>query len=193
MCGVWVCCVCERPIPYSSISSNITRIALIISRLDKIRGQGLQYTSPPLPSSFYPVLRSRSEPVLFGRSRSRCEDVKAKTFFVLLFSLFLYEKEPEPVKKKYLEPEPVKKGPAPKHCLYQCWWPVAGASTVCLHLPGEAAPVCYCSHQGIPFTCSIRFICALFTQIYVSISDLTRAEKKMMTRPLKNSFMIFPK
>ena len=45
--------------------------------------------------------RSRSEPVLFGRnwSQSRCEDVKAKTFFLLLFSLFLYEKEPEPVKK----------------------------------------------------------------------------------------------
>ena len=132
----------------------------------------------------WPVLRSRSEPVLFGRSRSRCEDVKAKTFFLLLFSLFLYEKEPEPVKK----------GPAPKHCLYQCWWPVAGASTVCLHLPGEAAPVCYCSHQGIPFTCSIRFICALFTQIYVSISDLTRAEQKDDDQSwTKNSFMIFPK
>ena len=43
--------------------------------------------------------RSRSGPVLFGRSRSRCEDVKAITFFLLLFSLFLYEKEPEPVKK----------------------------------------------------------------------------------------------
>ena len=38
-----------------------------------------------------PVLRSRSEPVLFGRSRY--EDVKAKTFVLLLFSLFLYEKE----------------------------------------------------------------------------------------------------
>ena len=65
------------------------------------------------------VLRSRSwsEPVLFGRSRSRCEDVKAKTCFLLLFSLFLYEEEPEPepVKKKYLEPEPVKSGPAPQH------------------------------------------------------------------------------
>ena len=50
------------------------------------------------------------EPVLFGRSRSqsRCEDVKAKTFFSLLFSIFFIEKEPEPVKKKYLEPEPVK-------------------------------------------------------------------------------------
>ena len=35
--------------------------------------------------------------------------------FLLLFSLFLYEKEPEPVKKKYLEPEPVKNGPAPQH------------------------------------------------------------------------------
>ena len=54
------------------------------------------------------------EPVLFGRSR--CEDVKAKTLFLLLFSLFLYEKEPEPVKTKYLEPEHVKKGPAPQHC-----------------------------------------------------------------------------
>ena len=56
------------------------------------------------------------EPVLFGRSRSRCKDVKAKTCFLLLFSLFLYEKEPElePVKKKY--PEPVQKGPAPQHC-----------------------------------------------------------------------------
>ena len=66
-----------------------------------------------------PVLRrrSQSEPVLFGWSRSQCEDVKAKTPFLLLFSLFLYEKEPEPVKKKYLEPEPVKKGPAPQH-----WW-----------------------------------------------------------------------
>ena len=44
--------------------------------------------------------------------------MKAKTFFLLLFSLFLYEKEPEPelepVKKKYLEPEPVKKGTAPQ-------------------------------------------------------------------------------
>ena len=30
--------------------------------------------------------------------------------FLLLFSLFLYEEEPEPVKKKYLEPEPVKSG-----------------------------------------------------------------------------------
>ena len=56
------------------------------------------------------------EPVLFGRSRSRCKDVKAKTCFLLLFSLFLYEKEPEPVNKKYLEPELVKKGPAPQHC-----------------------------------------------------------------------------
>ena len=37
-------------------------------------------------------------------------------FFLLLFSLFLYEEEPEPVKKKYLEPEPVKSGPAPQHC-----------------------------------------------------------------------------
>ena len=50
------------------------------------------------------------EPVLFGRSRSRCEQLKAKTFITIL-----YEKEPEPVKKKYLspelEPEPVKKGP----------------------------------------------------------------------------------
>ena len=42
---------------------------------------------------------SVAEPVLFGRSRSRWEDVKAKTFFLLLLSLFLYEKEPEPVKK----------------------------------------------------------------------------------------------
>ena len=67
-----------------------------------------------------PVLRSRSrsEPVLFGRSR--CKDVKAKTCFLLLFSLFLYEKEPEPVKKKYLEPEPVKKGPAPQHWMALC-------------------------------------------------------------------------
>ena len=65
------------------------------------------------------VLRSRSELVLFGRSRSRCKDVKAKTCFLLLFSLFLYEKEPVPVKKNYLEPEPVKKGPAPQH-----WGPV---------------------------------------------------------------------
>ena len=31
----------------------------------------------------------------FGRSRSRCKDVKAKTCFLLLFSLFLYEEEPE--------------------------------------------------------------------------------------------------
>ena len=46
------------------------------------------------------------EPILFGRSR--CEDVKAKTIFLLLhFSLFLNEKEPELVKKRYLEPEPV--------------------------------------------------------------------------------------
>ena len=37
------------------------------------------------------------ELVLFGRRRSRCEDLKAKTLFLLLFSLFLYEKEPEPV------------------------------------------------------------------------------------------------
>ena len=41
--------------------------------------------------------------------------MKAKTYFLLLFSLFLYEKDPEPVKKKYLKPEPVKKGPAPQH------------------------------------------------------------------------------
>ena len=41
--------------------------------------------------------------------------MKAKTWFLLLFSLFLYEEEPEPVKKKYLEPEPVKSGPAPQH------------------------------------------------------------------------------
>ena len=55
----------------------------------------------------------------FGRSRSRCKDVKAKTCYLLLFSLFLYEEEPElePVKKKYLEPEPVKSGPAPQHWL----------------------------------------------------------------------------
>ena len=39
------------------------------------------------------------EPVLFGRSRSRCKDVKAKTCFLLLLSLLLYEKEPEPVNK----------------------------------------------------------------------------------------------
>ena len=46
--------------------------------------------------------QSQSELVLFGPSRSwsRCKDVKAKTCFFLLFSLFLYEKEPEPVKKK---------------------------------------------------------------------------------------------
>ena len=52
-----------------------------------------------------------------GRSRSRCKDVKAKTCFLLLFRLFLYEKkpQPEPVKKKYLEPEQVKKGLAPQH------------------------------------------------------------------------------
>ena len=39
-----------------------------------------------------PVLRSqsRSEPVLLGRSQ--CKDVKAKTCFLLLFSLFLYAK-----------------------------------------------------------------------------------------------------
>ena len=36
--------------------------------------------------------------------------------FLLLFSLFLYEEEPEPVKKKYLEPERVKSGPALQHC-----------------------------------------------------------------------------
>ena len=35
--------------------------------------------------------------------------MKAKTFVVLLFRLFLYEKEPEAVKKKYLRPKPVKK------------------------------------------------------------------------------------
>ena len=55
-----------------------------------------------------------------GRSRSRCKDVKAKTCFLLLFSLFLYEEEPEPVKKKYLEPEPVKSGPAPQHWSTEC-------------------------------------------------------------------------
>ena len=48
-----------------------------------------------------PDPQSWSEPVLCGWIR--CEDVKAKTVFLLLFSLFLYEKEPEPVKKKYLE------------------------------------------------------------------------------------------
>ena len=53
----------------------------------------------------------------FGRSRSRCKDVKAKTCYLLLFSLFLYEEEP--VKKKYLEPEPVKSGPAPQHWFHQ--------------------------------------------------------------------------
>ena len=70
----------------------------------------------------------RSEPVLFGWSRSRCKDVKAKTCFFLLFSLFLHEKElePEPVKKKYLEPEPVKKGPAPQH------WCGFGSATLLL-------------------------------------------------------------
>ena len=53
----------------------------------------------------------------FGQSRSQCKDEKAKTCFLLLFSLFLYKEEPEPVKKKYLEPEPepVKSGPAPQH------------------------------------------------------------------------------
>ena len=40
---------------------------------------------------------SVAEPVLFGRSR--CEDVKAKTL-LLLFSLFLYEMEPEAGEKK---------------------------------------------------------------------------------------------
>ena len=41
----------------------------------------------------------KPEPVLFSRSRSRCKDVKEKTCFLLLFSLFLYEEELEPVKK----------------------------------------------------------------------------------------------
>ena len=41
--------------------------------------------------------------------------------FFTTFSLFLYEKEPETVKKKYLEPEPINKGPAPQHWdLYDC-------------------------------------------------------------------------
>ena len=35
--------------------------------------------------------------------------------FFTTFSRFLYEKELELVKKKYLEPEPVKKGPALQH------------------------------------------------------------------------------
>ena len=53
------------------------------------------------------VLTSVAEPEP-GRSRSQCEDVKAKTSFLLLFSLFLYEKEPEPVKN----------GPGPQHWVY---------------------------------------------------------------------------
>ena len=44
-----------------------------------------------------PDPQSWSEPVLCGWIR--CEDVEAKTVFLLLFSLFLYEKEPEPVEK----------------------------------------------------------------------------------------------
>ena len=62
------------------------------------------------------------EPVAAGRSSTfwsdpeRCKVVKAKTCFLLLFSLFLYEKKPEPVKKKYLEP--VKKGPAQQHWIW---------------------------------------------------------------------------
>ena len=82
--------------------------------LVKFHSVELIYRGYTVPTS---VLRSRSrsEPVLFGRSRSRCKDVKAKTCFLLLFSLFLYEKEPKLVKKKYLEPEPVQKGPAPQH------------------------------------------------------------------------------
>ena len=40
------------------------------------------------------VLRSR---YFFGRSR--CKDVEAKTCYLLLFSLFFYEEEPEPVKE----------------------------------------------------------------------------------------------
>ena len=59
------------------------------------------------------VAEPEPEPLLFGRSRWK--DVKAKTCILLLFNLVLYEKEPEPVKKKFLEPEPVKKGPAPQH------------------------------------------------------------------------------
>ena len=49
--------------------------------------------------SLWSIKISVAEPelVLFGQSRSRCEDLKAKTLFLLLFSLFLYEKEPEPV------------------------------------------------------------------------------------------------
>ena len=61
--------------------------------------------------------RSRSKLVLVGRNRSHCRGLNAKTLFSLLFRLFLYAKEAEPVKEKYLEPEPVKKGPAPQHCL----------------------------------------------------------------------------
>ena len=61
--------------------------------------------SPGLPE--LPGAVPEPELVLFGQSRSQCDDVKAKTPFLLLFSLFLYEKEPELVKKKY--PEPVKK------------------------------------------------------------------------------------
>ena len=41
------------------------------------------------------------EPVGAGTffGRSRCKDVKAKTCYLLLFSLFSYEEEPEPVKE----------------------------------------------------------------------------------------------
>ena len=53
----------------------------------------------PMSISLWSIKISVAEPelVLFGQSRSRCEDLKAKTLFLLLFSLFLYEKEPEPV------------------------------------------------------------------------------------------------
>ena len=65
------------------------------------------------------VLRSRSQSklVLVGWNRSHCRGLNAKTLFLLLFRLIFYAKEAEPVKEKYLEPEPVKKGPALQHCL----------------------------------------------------------------------------
>ena len=57
--------------------------------------------------------------------------MKAKTFFYNFLAYFYIKKEPEPVKKKYLEPEPelelVKKGLAPQHCFWQMQ--SAGSST----------------------------------------------------------------
>ena len=64
--------------------------------------------------------RSRSRYFLVGAGAGACVKMwRKKHVFLLLLSLFWYEEGPEPVKKKYLEPEPFKSGPAPQHCQHE--------------------------------------------------------------------------